>query len=150
MRRKIGLTTRENVSAIGDKTPKPQMLGVDAILAVALVLDLSACGDRSNKDLVGHAMRTPTKTIPVHLAVALAQRQRPYPTVIAERPRLFPDVVEQVLHYVAQFPLQIDVTDPVPIVTILMTDCGFLRRLTVMSGRINDLARDIGLSTRPK
>jgi hypothetical protein len=72
-------------------------------------------------------MRAPAKAIPVKLAVALAQRQRPYPTVITERSRLFPDVVEQVLLYVAQFPLQIEVTDPVPVVTILMTDCGFFK-----------------------
>lgn len=73
MRRKIGLTLRENVSAVGGKTSKPQMLGVDAILAVAFVLDLSACVDRPDKDLVGHAMRTPAKAIPVQLAVTLAQ-----------------------------------------------------------------------------
>ena len=72
-------------------------------------------------------MRAPAKAIPVKLAVALAQRQRPYPTVITERSRLFPDVVEQVLLYVAQFPLQIGVTDPVSIVTIVRTDCGFLK-----------------------
>ena len=83
-----------------------EMVGVDAVLPVAFVLDLSACGNWPDKNLVGPTMRTSTKTIPVHLAVALAQRQRPYPTVIAERSRLFADVVEQVLLYVAQFPLQ--------------------------------------------
>jgi hypothetical protein len=72
MRRKIGLTPRGNVSAVGGKTSKPHMLGVDAILAVAFVLDLSICGDWPNKDLVGHAMRAPAKAIPVKLAVALA------------------------------------------------------------------------------
>jgi hypothetical protein len=36
-------------------------------------------------------------------------------------------MVEQVLLYVAQFPLQIGVTDPVPIVTIVRTDCGFFK-----------------------
>src|SRR5262249_14512729 len=40
------------------------------------------------------------------------------------------------------FPLQIAVTDPVPIVTIVRTDCGFLRRLAVMSSRIKGLTSD--------
>jgi hypothetical protein len=102
------------------------MLRVDAILPVALVLNLSAYGDWSNKGLVGHAMSAPAKTIPVELAVALAERRCPNPTVIAQWSRLFAYVVEKVLLYVAQFPLQIVVTVSVPTVTILMTDCGFL------------------------
>jgi hypothetical protein len=47
------------------------LLAVDEILAVAFVLDLSVYGDWPDKDLVGHAMRTPAKAVPVKLAVAL-------------------------------------------------------------------------------
>jgi hypothetical protein len=61
------------VSDILSLSAQIQVLWVDAILAVALVLNLRACGDWPDKGLVGHAMRAPAKAIPVQLAVTLAQ-----------------------------------------------------------------------------
>ena len=45
MWRKVGLATREMVSDILSLSAQIQVLWVDAILAVALVLNLRACGD---------------------------------------------------------------------------------------------------------